>query len=152
MPLPMISRACPVCHVEYALPTALYESARLTGSSWFCPNGHKLAFPKKAQEAPPAPPKASAYTDALKAANAALKARVAALEADCACALDMAETEFEERQRLQHRLSSARSRAKSLRREQNGGVCPWCHNRFDNLRRHLAAKHNGFMEAQRNIA
>lgn len=148
MPLPMITRVCPTCQVEYALPTALYESARHTGGDWYCPNGHRLHFPRKALE----PQKENAEAKALKIENEALRARVAALEADCACALEMALTEAEERRRLQHRLSGAKLRARNIRREHQGGVCPWCKNSFENLRRHLAARHEGFREAQRNIA
>lgn len=148
----MITRACPTCRVQYAMPTALYESAKLTGLKWFCPNGHPLCFPKKAPDAPGRLLDLQGQVDTLTARNGVLEARVKALEADCACALDLAEAECDARQQLQHRLSSARSRARIIRRERHAGNCPWCHQHFDNLQRHLAAKHQGFMEAQRSIA
>ena len=42
----LVARNCPTCGCVYAIPQVMLDSAELTGSSWYCPNGHNLVFAK----------------------------------------------------------------------------------------------------------
>jgi hypothetical protein len=110
---------CPVCGVLYAAPEVmLHKAERDKNIWWHCPNGHELHFPGKSleqqlREAKEATSRERALRDQTEASNRALRGVV---------------------------TRTRRAHARTVERVA-AGVCPCCTRSFQNLARHMKAKH-----------
>lgn len=106
---------CPSCNITFAVPEEWLGIRRDTGESFWCPNGHSLAFKETAEQR-------------LAKALEAERARVEfwRVEAD----------------REKRAASVAKGRATKLRKRAEAGVCPHCTRSFVQLARHVKAKHS----------
>lgn len=105
------------CGIEFAVTREFYDHIRSTGAGWHCPNGHGRAF--------------SGPSDASKLRDA--EARLKATEDQLSAAIRDAETQRQERLRVQSRISH--------------GVCPCCNRSFKAVREHMASQHPEYVKS-----
>jgi len=105
---------CCVCGVMFALPARLLANRRKQGGSFYCPNGHSLMFSKPENER-------------LREQLQAEKDRAARLAA--------------ERDQAEASLKAQKAATTRARRRSAAGTCPCCGRTFQQLVRHMKAKH-----------
>jgi hypothetical protein len=108
----IVAHWCNGCGLPYGLPEGFIEQRREDHKSWTCPNGCVRHF-------------APGKSDKQKLADA--EHRELALKDQLAAAIRDAETT---------RAALLRDRARFA-----AGVCPCCNRSFENVRRHMQAKH-----------
>lgn len=108
------------CGVLFAAPESMLDSRRQDGRSFYCPNGHSLAYSSE---------------------NASLK-RQLANERDRAGRLAA------ERDQTKASLAATKGHLTRARHRAASGVCPvqGCKRHFKDLERHIASKHPDFKE------
>lgn len=110
--------SCATCGLYFMVPSALERRWRRDHSDFYCPNGHGLVF------------KAESDVERLRKENARLRKEKEWAEQAAKHATD------EATDASQH-LARLRKRAKH-------GVCPCCKRTFQQLARHMEARHPGF--------
>ena len=128
----LITDHCPSCFVEFAIPKAMSEKKFRDGGSWYCPNGHSISYTT------PTVDKVRAERDALKrqleqASAAEARERKWRLEASA------------EAQQVTRQLRAQRGVTTRIKNRIAKGVCPCCNRTFQDLARHMATKHAGFL-------
>jgi len=121
----LVTKNCPVCFIDYAIPKAMNDKRRAEGGNWFCPNGHSLHV-------------SETTTDKLTRERDQLKQRVAEWQ-------DYERQASERAEAAERRASAARGQVTRLKNRAANGVCPCCNLTFANLQRHMASKHAGFL-------
>lgn len=116
----MVTISCQTCGLYFMVPSALHKRWRRDHSNFYCPNGHGLAF------------RAESDVERLRKENERLRKEKEWAE-QAAKRANEASTDASEQ------LSRLRKRAKH-------GVCPCCKRTFQQLARHMAARHPGFKE------
>lgn len=111
---------CPACSMQYAVPKAFADRLRLGFNrgekvEWFCPRGHSTIFGGESE------------VDKMRRERDRAQQRIAEVMDD------LAETN---RKRL---LAEKKLKAQTERAV--AGLCPCCHRTFQQLSRHMAAKH-----------
>lgn len=109
---------CGTCGVVHAIPKAMHEAAQREGGFWHCPNGHSRGYGKGTLQADL--DRARAELDAERDRKAAALARANKSE--------QALRRLEARTQREHKRAAA-------------GVCPCCNRTFQQLARHMKAKH-----------
>ena len=112
---------CWVCGVDFALPEILHRKRTEDGKDFWCPNGHAIAY-------------GPSLLDQEKKRRAAAEAR--ATHAD------------DQRRAAERQLSAARGQMTKLRKRVGNGVCPCCKRTFQQLGRHMKAKHPDYADSQ----
>jgi hypothetical protein len=113
--LALETETCVDCGVAFAMPKELLERRREDKASFYCPNGHSMAFRES---------EADRLRRLLKNAEAT------------------ADWERETRQGIERRLTATRGVVTKLRKRATAGACPFgCKRHFVNLERHVASKH-----------
>lgn len=108
---------CGCCEIPFAIPESLHDKVKRDGSSFYCPNGHYIS-----------------YSDT---ENKRLQRRLDNMSA--------AYDRERDRAAYAERSASAyKGQATRLRNRAKNGVCPCCHRTFQQLARHMAAKHPDF--------
>lgn len=110
---------CCVCGVRFAVPEIIMAERRQSAGSIYCPNGHRVGW-------------SESEADKLRKQLNETAAKLTASKCETA-------TERTARENAEKELRRHKTRAKN-------GVCPCCKRSFQNLRRHIAAKHPGFKE------
>lgn len=110
-----ITRVTCWCSVEFAIPTALYNTCRGdTRQAFHCPLGHSNVFRES-------------DADVLRRERDRLKQALAQKDD---------EISFERKS-----AEAARRKVKRVERRANAGVCQCCQRTFSNVARHMATKH-----------
>lgn len=129
----LVTVSCATCHITYAIPKSLYDSAlhwrgdRADGRGWklCCPMGHTWWYCGENEE------------DRLR--------RVLELERDTLARVgadrDQAKAEAKAQKGRATRFRNDRERLKT---RAAAGVCPCCNRTFQNLQRHMAGQHPDF--------
>ena len=120
------------CGLPFAMPARLYKQCRDTGTTFYCPLGHKIVF--KTTEA-----------DKLRRERNLLKQQLA--EKDDAIR--------EKRQECNVAWRTATAYKGHVTRIKNRigkGVCPCCNRSFQNLARHMNSKHPDYSTAAEEVA
>lgn len=113
----LTTEICCNCGVQFAMPTELWQERKQDGKGFYCPNGHSMVFTNsvetKLREAEERLREVNAYSSSLShQLNGALK-----------------------------QVSIKKGVITRLKHRAMNGVCGECHRHFDNLERHMKAKH-----------
>lgn len=128
----LITKNCPVCFIEYGIPQAMHDAKWTEGGHWYCPNGHQLVFTEtKLDKITAERNRLAKETEAAK--TAAERERQWRVEA------------YEEARAAQRRLAAQKGVTTRMKNRVANGVCPCCNRTFNNLQRHMATKHAGFV-------
>lgn len=111
----LVTESCTACGVIFAIPYDLRERLFKDGTTFYCPNGHRLWFGKS-------------EADKLRHRLDQTEAELERQRASTNGAL------------LQ--LRAQKGHNTRLRKRIQNGVCPECHRHFENLERHMKTKHN----------
>lgn len=117
---------CKTCGVLATCPTDLMEYHRKSGGYHSCPNGHRWGWSKENSE-----------DEQIRRERDRLKQKLA--EKD-----DQIRRERERREAAERSASASRGQVTKMKNRAAAGVCPCCNRSFENLRRHMTAKHPGF--------
>lgn len=112
----LVVRNCPECGIPYAVPDYFIPQRQKDHKTFYCPNGHQRYFPEGESEA-------ARLRRMLEDATRS-KSAIAAQLIDTQAALKKAE-----------------KKVKQVNTRVHAGVCPCCNRTFQNLARHMAAKH-----------
>jgi hypothetical protein len=118
---------CVSCQTPFYIPTSLYMAAKASSAiTFYCPYGHPQVFREGPTEA-----------DKLRQERDRLTQRLAQKDDEIK----------HQRERAEAAERSAIARKGVVTRLKNraaAGICPCCARSFENLRRHMAAKHPEF--------
>ncbi|GLU91324.1 hypothetical protein [Agromyces sp. NBRC 114283] len=120
------SLTCGVCEIPFAIPRNKLAKVQADGSSFWCPNGHKISYHQS-------------RNDELEAALAAERRRRQRAEARETSTRD--QLEATERSLRGHKAAKTR-----IKNRIAAGVCPCCNRRFENLARHMSGQHPDFTQ------
>lgn len=118
---------CARCKVEFGLLPSTEATLRQSSAGFNCPFGHELVFNKLPSGA-----------DKLRLERDRLKQQLAQRDDEIARQRDL-------RQMAERQTAAARGQVTRLKNRAAAGVCPCCNRSFENLRRHMTAKHKGFV-------
>lgn len=105
---------CGKCGIEFAVPGQFDEERRANGGGWYCPNGHAWQYREP-------------DVVKLRRERDRLKQRLAQRD-------DTIEY-------LERSASAYRGQVTRLKKRAGTGTCPCCKRHFENLARHMKAKH-----------
>lgn len=121
-----ISTDCITCGVEYFVPERVWEEQRKNGGFHHCINGHSQGWGKGQTE-----------IDKLRQERDRLRQREAQKDDEIARQKRLRD--------MERRTASAyKGQVTKLRKRAKHGVCPCCNRTFQNLARHMDAKHPSF--------
>jgi hypothetical protein len=109
------------CGIHLAIPNNLYRNARDHGTDVHCPLGHTFGWHETL-------------------ADKERKRREQA-EAQLQTARQQRDAERDLRRDTERRLTAQKAATTKARKRHAAGVCPCCKRSFENVRRHMAAKH-----------
>lgn len=115
----LVSESCINCDVTFAMPDYLQKDCKESGRSFYCPNGHSMAY--RASE------------------NARLREQVETLNAQLVYARDQEKAAKAEADRIRKEQTKTRHRV-------GNGVCPCCNRSFVNLQRHMKGQHPAYVD------
>jgi hypothetical protein len=124
---------CASCGEPIRLEAAQELSLRRSRQTFYCLWGHQNYFPAGKTEAE----KAREEAEAMRRERDKLKQNTAYLE-------DRLKAVKEARDHAERRAAAARGQVTRLKNRAAAGVCPCCNRSFENLRRHMQARHKGF--------
>jgi hypothetical protein len=127
-----VPETCFKCGVVFGMPRVLYNTCRRDRQGFYCPNGHGQAY-------------AISEADELRAKLQKQEQATAAAKADAERERRWRLESREEARTLERRLAAQRGVATRMKNRVANGVCPCCNRSFTNLRRHMEAKHKGFV-------
>jgi hypothetical protein len=108
------------CGIRHAIPSGLHRQARDKGHGVYCPLGHSWVFSKT---------------------------RAEELEEDLARERRRCKAERDLREHEERSHAATRGHLTRTKRRVAAGVCPCCGRTFQQLARHMAAKHPGYASA-----
>lgn len=120
----LIVKTCGRCGLIYAVPDYFDEARRDDHNTFYCPNGHPRVYKEGESQA----------------------ARVKRLEDRIAWERAQADQVRADRDALQRSLSATRGVVTRTKRRVGNGVCPCCNRTFQQLARHMSAKHPDYRE------
>ena len=113
--------SCACCGIFYFVPADWLNEKKRTGDDGSCPNGHSWAY-------------RDTTADILRRERDSLKQQQARLR-------DRIEEEQRWRQSAERSAAAHKGQVTKLKKRASAGVCPCCNRSFENLRRHMNAKH-----------
>ncbi|MFC6487312.1 hypothetical protein [Nitratireductor sp. GCM10026969] len=126
-----IKLTCCRCKSDMWLPDDLYSAARKSPDiSFYCPYGHPQHFPEGETE-----------EVRLRRERDRLKQQLAQKD-------DEIGWQRNQREAAQRSASARKGQITRLKNRAAAGVCPCCNRSFENLRRHMASKHPGFVSEE----
>ena len=122
----LVPVTCCACEIVFGMSSAFYEKKMRDHSSFFCPKGHAQHFTGKTED--------QEEIDRLRSA----------LDKEERIAAYLRETNDGLRSSRDHAEASRRSykgQVTKLKNRVGKGVCPCCNRYFENLGKHMIAKH-----------
>lgn len=118
---------CGECSIPFGVPVDFHRRVKRTGADFWCPNGHKIAY-------------SETDYDRMKAKAEREERWRREAETRTEAARDQA--------RAAERSASAyKGRVTRLKNRAAAGVCPCCQRTFQQLARHMSAKHPDFADS-----
>ena len=114
---------CVRCKMQFGLSDGFYEVACQTEQVFFCPAGHEQHF----RLGPTDAEKLRKELDEVRRDRDRAKQRQAMIE--------------DERDAAKRQAAGYKGVATRLKNRAKAGICPCCNRHFENLARHIAAKH-----------
>jgi len=119
---------CPNCHVVHGIPNDMATKMRERGGEAHCPNGHRWFF-----------------TETEKQQLEKQLARERAAHDQTRSARD---EQARRRAMAERRCAAARGQVTKIRNRVGNGICPCCNRSFENLHRHMQAKHPAWKKSE----
>jgi hypothetical protein len=122
----LVIEECYKCHITFAIPRELHRQCKEGGMTFYCPLGHGQVY---------------TVTEVQR-----LKDKLAQEARQRERAETVLIHERDQRQAAERSASAYKGRVTRLKNRAAAGVCPCCTRHFENLERHMTAKHPGFTE------
>jgi hypothetical protein len=122
----LVEHTCGECGCVWGFPKALKDQRLEDGKLFYCPNGHGRQFTRGQSE-----------SDKLRRERDQLKQRIAYKD-------DMLREAEQRAKHERHRANGYKGHATRITKRAKAGVCPCCNRTFQQLARHMAAKHPTF--------
>lgn len=113
---------CGSCGIAFAMPESKRAECERNGGSWYCPNGHSRV-----------------YKETFKQKYEREQQRRQEAERRTRATRDLLAAEERSHNATKGHLTRTKKRA-------SAGVCPCCNRTFQQLARHMKAKHPGFVK------
>lgn len=111
----LVTETCYACGVLFAMPVELRQNRRETRDSFYCPNGHGMAYTVNEAER---------------------------LRKELTMVRQTVEWEQERANRAEGSLRATKAVVTRMKRRAMAGACPFgCHRTFVDLQRHIVSKH-----------
>ena len=110
---------CDNCGVSYAVPESFDQRRQRDGGKWYCPNGHVWSYTEP-------------EIDKIKRQLESAQARITHAN--------------DQRIAAERSAAAVRGQMTKLRKRVGNGVCPCCHRTFQQLARHMKAKHPDYAD------
>lgn len=123
---------CIECFVKFGVPVGFNARRQGDKKTFYCPNGHSMSYTES---------EADRLKARLQAQEQATRKAEEAAERERRWRLEAAEVHAH----TERRLAAQRGANTRMRNRAANGVCPCCNRSFENLRRHMASKHKGFV-------
>lgn len=117
----LVNLQCGTCGVWHAIPENLYNTRKIEGGYWYCPNGHQRGFSE----------------GSLRKQLEKEKKRREWAEAEAR--IERGNAEHERR-----RANGYKGEAAKIKKRVKHGVCPCCNRSFENLKRHMQSQHPNY--------
>ncbi|MGH2556397.1 MAG: hypothetical protein ACRDHO_11845 [Actinomycetota bacterium] len=117
----LIPAWCGLCGVDFAWPDWMNKKSREDGSSFYCPNGHRIGYGETE--------------------NDKLQQRLRSMEARL-------QHERDQREATERSLAAKKGQVTKLKKRVGKGVCPCCNRHFVNVERHMASEHPEYSEEE----
>jgi len=124
---------CVACGVRFGVSQAYEAARRRDAKTFYCPNGHTLSY-------------AQSEADRLREQLALAEKKVQSAKQNEAYYEDRVRAEKAWREAAQKQASAFKGVATRMKNRVSRGVCPCCNRTFADLTRHMASKHQGFVE------
>lgn len=115
---------CAACGMTFGLTADFIRRRRTDGGTFYCPAGHTNHYRENEH-------------DKIRRERDRLKQQQARYE-------DWLKEERERREQAERSASARKGQITRLKNRAAAGVCPCCSRSFENLRRHMSAKHPSF--------
>lgn len=115
---------CYSCSVLFAMPETLNKRLLRDGGEFFCPNGHGQIY---------------AETEAAR-----LRKKIEGMAVQSEHDKRMRKRAEQEAEVARRQAAARKGQITKLKKRSAAGVCPVCTRSFENLRRHMQTKHEGF--------
>lgn len=125
--LTLVIEECCECHMSFAIPQDLRRQCKEEGKTFYCPLGHGQHY--TTTDVQRLKDKLDRETRWRKDAEAGLV------------------HERDQRQAAERSARAYKGRVTRLKNRAAAGVCPCCTRHFENLERHMTAKHPDFTES-----
>ncbi|MGB8510232.1 MAG: hypothetical protein WCD76_17770 [Pyrinomonadaceae bacterium] len=125
-------QTCATCGIAFGAPAHFFKERRADHRTFYCPNGHGLGFGKSAAEI---------ETEKLRRQLEEKDRRIRFEQEQSAC-------ERRQREATERRLSATKGVLTRTKNRVSKGVCPSCNRQFENLHRHMNAKHPDYAAAE----
>lgn len=123
----LVTMQCGKCGITFAVPNGFRDEKLETGQTFYCPNGHPRAFVE---------------TEATR-----LRRRVEALQGEAQRAYAQATHQRDQREAAERSNAALRGVITKKNKRAAAGVCQCCSRTFQDVARHMASQHPGFVEA-----
>lgn len=130
---------CAQCSVVFGVQRETLKHLRQSSQSFYCTFGHSNYYPQGESE-----------QDRLRRERDRLKQQLAERDDDIARERRKTETERQERRHAERRVSAYRGQVTKIKNRVAAGTCPCCNRTFQNLARHMSAKHPDFRKEDEN--
>lgn len=124
----MVTLACGQCGCLFGLSSKHDGELRRSGHTFYCPNGHCRTYGETEAER----------------LKAALARKEEALTRSAARVQEL----HAEKEQVERQLHAAQGVVTRTKRRISGGACPCCKRSFQNLARHMKAKHPAYAETE----
>ena len=125
----LVTDTCCVCQVPFALPADLVRRAREDTEVWYyCPNGHRQHYEED---------EAARLRRKLAAEKSARERAEASRDAARADAVHQGD----QRRAAERQVTAYKGTVTRMRKRAGAGLCQECQRSFENVARHMKAKH-----------
>ena len=115
---------CITCSIRFRVPAGFTAYRRRDNRSFFCPNGHSMAFTES-------------QADKLRRERDRLAQQIAQKDDEIHAARTA-------RDAAEQRAAAAERKTKRVEKRAHAGLCPCCNRSFAELAKHIATKHPTF--------
>ena len=125
---------CHRCNEVFGLADETDATLRRSGHTFYCPWGHPGVYSRGETEA-----------DKLRRERDRLKQETARLADEVRMAWNTVDDQHQQKEAARRSASAYRGQLTKIKNRVGRGVCPCCNRTFENLQRHMASKHAGFV-------
>ncbi len=122
----IVALTCGECHIPFGIPAAMHTKVQNNGSSFHCPNGHRISYSETEIQ------RLKNQVDNLTSTKTRLMAQ-------------RDDAQAEARHQAQ-RANGYKGAMVKVKKRVAKGVCPCCNRHFANVKRHMDSQHPEFAD------